>query len=208
MVNETIKPKRDRVRDQVLQYLMNNSPDVGSDDISTSSQLEGIKIPGRLFRGFSRDKIIDVCNEISDSPSNPFLITHEWADELRLRDHTIVAYLVNPSLKTSLEGLVGRHVIGNWSALSSLNLFVAEIVDVNPKPFIDLDPLAEPELYLKVIFYRDDNGGVVEPEQYLGVSCDRYMLGMLLRRLTQEQLDMLKKVLADGTLSTVSTRFN
>ena len=200
MVKKTINSKRDRVRNQVLQYLIDRSLEVGADNMPTSSQQEGIQIPLRFFRGFTRDKIIEVCNEISESQSTPFLITHEWSDELRRRDHTIVTYLVDLSLKTSVAALVGCHVLGNWSAFSSFGLFVAEVVEVNPKPFIDLYPPAEPELYLKVKFYRDGHGRLVEPTEHCGVACDRYMLSMMLGRLTQEQLATLKGIMAEGNL--------
>lgn len=152
-------------------------------------------IPKRLFGGLSRDAIITVCTTVNENRSQPFLLAHEWSDDLREVGHTITGHFVDSSVKSPVSSLVGRYVIANWSQWSPFGLFIARVVDVTEKPFIDLAPCEIPELFLEILFYRNEQGQVIEPEEPISICCDRYMLSLILKDLSETQLQDLKRIM-------------
>jgi hypothetical protein len=152
----------------------------------------GIDVPMSLFDRLGRDDIIAMCHIINIDKSQPFLLTHEWGDDLRLEDHSIRAYIVHPSMKSSVALMKGCSVVGCWETFPPYGIFVAKVTEVIPKPFIDCAPFEPPELLFEVQFVVDVNGQLIEPSQPMRLSCDRYMLSGILKNLSKEEIEELK----------------
>ncbi len=152
------------------------------------------EIPKSLFGRLKKDTIIAVCNIINDSDGVPFLLSHEWSDDQREMNHSILGHWVDLSVKTPVSSLLGKYVMANWAGYAHFGIFVAKITEVNQKPFVDLRPDEQPELFMEILFYSNGLGEVVEPKEPIRPCCDRYMLSMVFGELTDSDLQELKRI--------------
>lgn len=151
-----------------------------------------IQVPESLFDQMRRDEIIASCKIINDSPTEAFILTHSWSDAQRTKGHTITAHPVDLSLKQPLSSMLGRHVCGKWSPQAPYEYFVAVVTAVSPQPFIDPNSLERHEMSLKILFYRDSSGALVEPTKPIAVHVNRQNLALCLGTLTEEQTKYLR----------------
>lgn len=152
------------------------------------------KIPKAIFGRLNRDAIIEVCNVVNDQQSVPFLLSHEWADDQRTRNHSILGHWVDSSVKTPVSSLLGKYVMANWSGYAPFGVFIAKITEVNEKHFVDLRPDELPELFMEILCYTNGLGEVIEPKEPIRPCCDRYMLSMVFEELTDSDLQEVKRI--------------
>jgi hypothetical protein len=172
-------------------------------------RLGGITVPNRFFDGLSEEEIQAVCSQINEIRDLPlilgrhlkcslehyqrFPISMQKEFEWQIRNR-IEAAIVHRTLKIPLSEYKDSYVLGRGDD-AAVHTFVAKVTDVHPNPCIIPDVRAEAEVSLSVEFYADSSGLIKVPKKQLLIRRERCDLEYLFGKLTEAQLEFVKKAL-------------
>ncbi len=176
---------------------------------------EYIDVPSKFFEGLSEEQTQAICSQINEHKELPVMVGRHLdglASPMVLRElglggtmlselesrinNNIQAVLVHPTLKAPLSEYKDSYVIGGNYLFGEWQGFVAKVTAVLENPNIDLHQREHPtksELTLSVVFYVDSTGRVRVPRKEIVLYGERFFNQMLLGKLTDDQLNALKK---------------